>query len=75
MMVNDTFKTGVTFNDITVKYFFDRWLRNRLLYLLEPIETNIKTKLAYHLTLKYGSDCFYQNILLCSIKVCFVNIS
>lgn len=67
MKAENCFKVGTTFEDIVAVYEFDRWLRNRLLTLLEPIEIHIKTRIAYRLSHSYGSDCFYKDN-------CFKNI-
>lgn len=61
MKAENCFKVGTTFEDIVAVYEFDRWLRNRLLTLLEPIEIHIKTRIAYRLSHSYGSDCFYKD--------------
>jgi abortive infection bacteriophage resistance protein len=66
MSADNCFQAGTKFEDIATVYYYDRWLRNRLLTLLEPIEIHIKTRIAYHLSRNYGSDCFYQ-------KRCFKN--
>jgi abortive infection bacteriophage resistance protein len=61
MRTENQFIDGITFEDIVTIYQFDRWLRNRLLMLLEPIEIHMKTRIAYHLGRTYGSDCFYKS--------------
>lgn len=74
----DHFENGTTFEKITRIYENDQWLRNQLLAILEPIEIHTKTSIAYHLGLKYGSDCFYHDefhhniAILNSVKGSFV---
>jgi abortive infection bacteriophage resistance protein len=60
METNNRMKTGTKFEDVIFLYQFDRWLRNQLLTLLEPIEIHVKTRIAYYLGRTYGSDCFYR---------------
>jgi abortive infection bacteriophage resistance protein len=60
MDTRDHFKTGTNFSDIINIYNNDSFLRQQLFSLLEPIEINIKSKIAYYLATKYGSDVFYQ---------------
>jgi abortive infection bacteriophage resistance protein len=40
----DHYKNGVRFSHIMAVYEYDRWLRNRILSVLEPIEINIRTR-------------------------------
>jgi abortive infection bacteriophage resistance protein len=61
MEAKNCFKVGTTFEYIVAVYQFDRWLRNRLLTLWEPIEIHTKTRIAYCLGRTYGSDCFYKD--------------
>ncbi len=56
----ECFRAGTQIDDILEIYYFDRWLRNRLLLLLEPIEIHIKTRIAYYLGTTYGADCLYH---------------
>lgn len=60
MEKDNCFKAGIAFEDIVDIYKYDRWLRNKLLTILEPIEVQIKTRIAYHLSRTYGPDCFYR---------------
>jgi len=55
------FKKGIRFDNIIQIFEYDRWLRNQLLWLLEPIEVKLKTVITHHLAIKYGPDCFYKN--------------
>ena len=70
----DKFRKGTSFNQITGAYINDRWFRNTLLIVLEPLEIKIKTQTAYILGEKYGSDCFYQKNIYKNvsnfIKIC-----
>lgn len=60
MRMKNVFSDGLRFEDVMGVYNFDQWLRNKLLFLLESVETRAKTELSYYLGMKYGSDCFYQ---------------
>lgn len=52
---DDRFYEGVTFEQLYSLYEFDRKLRLHLLSILEQIEINFRTTIAYHLSHKYGS--------------------
>ena len=69
MITSDKFPNDVRFEKIIQYYKNDSFLRNSLLRLLEPIEIKIKTHFAYYLSIKYGSDCFYNNSLYKSEKI------
>ena len=56
--VNHQFKTGVTFEDIVKIYAFDSQLRHIVFDAIETIEIAFRTKLIYHLSLKYGNWWF-----------------
>lgn len=60
MVDENCFRHGIQFSQIISIYNTDSWLRNKLLILLEPIEVNVKTRIAHHMALKYGPDCFYD---------------
>lgn len=57
----DHFPDGTHFDHVMSIYSNDQWLRNKYLLLLEPIEVSIKTMVAYHLGMTYGSECFYNS--------------
>ena len=57
---NNLFQTRLNFQHIVDIYLNDKWLRNKLLTILEPIEIKARTIIAYELGMKYGSDCFYR---------------
>lgn len=59
----DHFPDSLSFSKIISIYQYDQWLRNKILLLLEPIEIKIKSHTAYYLSMKYGSDCFYNELL------------
>jgi abortive infection bacteriophage resistance protein len=60
---------GTKFEQITSIYENDRWLHSFLISLLEPIEIAIKTGIAYHLGLSYGSDCFYTQEIYSNAEI------
>jgi len=60
MDTTGNFRDGITFETIETIYENDAWLRNHLFSLIEPFELKIKTIIANHLSLKYGSDAFYR---------------
>lgn len=57
----DQFRDGIQFSQIISVYENDRWLRNKILSILEPIEIETRTRIAYHLALSYGSTALYNN--------------
>ncbi|HAF61491.1 MAG TPA: hypothetical protein DCK95_04115 [Anaerolineaceae bacterium] len=60
MDVPDHYPGNVCFSQIIDVYKNDRWLRNKILSILEPIEINTRTKISHYLALNYGSDAFYH---------------
>lgn len=52
---NDVFFDGCTLEDIYDIYFFDKKLRNLLVAVLESMEIEFRTHIAYHLAHKYGA--------------------
>ncbi len=56
----DHYQDDFKFSQIIAVYENDRWLRNKILSVLEPIEINTRTQISHHLALTYGSDAFYQ---------------
>lgn len=60
MESQDHFYEGITLRKIINLYENDRWLRNNILAVLEPLEIRLKTVIAYYLGCKYGSDAFYN---------------
>lgn len=63
MDLDNHFKKQINFRQIMCCYLNDRWLRNKILLLLEEIEIKSKTQIAYYLGIKYGSNAFYINEL------------
>ncbi len=55
----DHYPMNSSFSQIIDVYNNDRWLRNKILSVLEPIEINTRTKISHYLALEYGSDAFY----------------
>lgn len=60
MDTQDHFCAGTTFSQVMAIYNNDRWLRNKILTVLEPIEIRTRTQVSYYLGITYGSDVFYQ---------------
>ena len=56
----NTFQPGTCFEDIMVRYDFDRHLRQILFGVIEQIEIAVRTKITYHLSIVYGG-LWYQN--------------
>jgi len=56
----DHYQNDVQLSQVIAIYENDRWLRNKVLSILEPIEINARTKISHYLALTYGSDVFYQ---------------
>ena len=56
----DHYQDDFKFSQIIAVYENDRWLRNKILSVLEPIEINTRTQISHHLALTYGSNAFYQ---------------
>lgn len=51
---NREFISGTTFNELYSLFYFDRHIRNILFRNLLIVENNIKSIMAYHLSMKYG---------------------
>ncbi len=47
---------GVTIEQLYRLYLFDSELKNALIHIAELIEIQLRSQLAYHLSLKYGAD-------------------
>ncbi len=62
-----TFKSGTYFEDIIDRYNFDRHLRLILFDAIERIEIALRTKMIYHLAMKYGG-LWYLNTSLFDSK-------
>jgi abortive infection bacteriophage resistance protein len=66
--VNHTFKPNTYFETIIERYNFDRHLRLILFDAIERVEIALRTKMIYHMSLKYGAlwyiDCnlFNDNV-------------
>ena len=57
---DDTFHSGISFNDILKLYFFDRKLRLLFSNAIERIEKAFKTQFVYHLVIHHGADCLTE---------------
>lgn len=61
-MNNDNhFKPGTRFSDIVNVYNHDYWFRHTLFLAIEPIEVVTRSRIAYHLAMKYGPACYYKS--------------
>lgn len=56
----DRFNEGTTFERIIQAHENDRWLRNEIFGIIEPIEIKLRSVLAHNLGLKYSSSAFYE---------------
>ena len=56
----DYYIPGTKFSTIAGIYNFDKLLRRITLSLIEELEISFKTKLAYFLSHKYGSECYLK---------------
>ena len=56
----DYYIPGTKFSTIAGIYNFDKLLRRIILSLIEELEISFKTKLAYFLSHKYGSECYLK---------------
>lgn len=50
------YKDNITIEHLFQLYCFDSQLKNNLIRTIEQIEIELRTQIAYHLSLKYGSD-------------------
>ena len=55
---NEEYKNGVSLTTLYRLYLFDSMLRKSILYIIEHIEIQLRTQLAYELSLSYGSECY-----------------
>ncbi|MHB0923922.1 MAG: Abi family protein [Bellilinea sp.] len=60
MNPQDHFIPGTKFSKIVEICKNDSYLRRNIISILEPIEIKFKTRIAYFLGRKYGSDAFYR---------------
>ena len=60
MVTPNCFESKVHFSQIIAVYENDKWLRNNIFSVLETIEINTRTQIAFYLAMKYGSDAFYK---------------
>lgn len=64
---SEKFPDGCSLRSIEALYEFDKFLRNRIFELLEPIELKLKSRISNHLGMNHGSDCFYHPELFIDI--------
>ena len=57
---NDSFKSGITFEDIMCLYNFDKELKSLIFESIRLIEISLRTKICLHMCTKYGSHWFYD---------------
>lgn len=69
---NHTFLPNTYFEDIIHRYNFDRHLRLILFDAIERIEIALRTKMIYHLSMKYGG-LWYLNASLFNSSIITVN--
>ena len=62
------YQSNVKFSQLMALYENDRWLRNKMLSILEPIEIRTRTQISHHLALTYGSNAFYQEKIFKDLK-------
>ena len=65
---NHTFRPNTCFEDIVDRYNFDRHLRLILFDAIERIDVALRTKMIYHLSIRYGGlwyldSSLFQNVL------------
>ena len=51
---------GITIQTLYDLYCFDSQLRSILIPVIEAIEIDLRTKIAYHLAMTYGADGYYD---------------
>lgn len=56
----ETYVSGTNISTIISIYNFDKLLRQLVISLLEDFEISFRTKLAYYLSHKYGSECYLK---------------
>lgn len=56
----ERYKSGTTISEIYALYYFDAELRETLLRFILPIETHVKSLIAYRISLQYGQDNYLQ---------------
>lgn len=64
-----TFKHNTYFEDIIERYNFDRHLRLILFDAIERIKISLRTKMIYHLSMKYGSLWYLDSSLFDEQKI------
>jgi len=58
--IEEKYKEGVTVSEIYSLYYFDRDLREVLLRHILPVETHVKSLIAYTISIKYGNDNYLK---------------
>ena len=56
----EKYESGVTIQTLYDLYCFDSQLRSILIPVIESIEIDLRTKIAYHLAMTYGADGYYN---------------
>lgn len=58
--IEEKYKDGVTVSEIYSLYFFDRDLREVMLRHILPVETHVKSLIAYTISINYGNDNYLK---------------
>lgn len=57
----EKFVDGISLTHLYQLYVFDSHLRNELFHLIEYVEIELRTQIAYHLSLAYGSEGYVDS--------------
>ena len=58
--IEEKYKEGVTVSEIYSLYYFDRDLREVMLRHILPVETHVKSLIAYTVSIQYGNDNYLK---------------
>ena len=58
---SEYYKSGVSLSDLYRLYQFDSHCRNQLMHIIEQIEIQFRTTLAYHIAIKYGPEGYMDS--------------
>ena len=60
------YKDNISIEHLFKLYCFDSQFKNNLIRTIEQIEIELRTQIAYHLSIKYGSDALmYDDNFIC----------
>ncbi len=68
---NYSYESGTNIFTIIGIYNFDKLLRQLIISLLEDFEISFRTKLAYYLSHKYGSECYLKKDIFIDKTITF----